>query len=147
MLLDTSTMNVSRAMNEDCPRFTFIQLASIVVTLLLNVITDVTRLVSMASDSITIWRNSTPVGLHVTRRIGLAPITASTSVRQSAAAAVWFAACDEWLANYSNRPSREVRPLIGLHVPGDKVSRMLYLRLMFVSRKLSHYRQCIRRPR
>jgi len=47
---------------------------------------------------------------------------------------------------YSNRPSRQVRPLIGLHVPGDKVSRMPYMRLMFISRKLSHNRQFIRRP-
>ena len=92
----------------------------------------------------TIRQNPTPVGLHVTRRIGLAPITASTSVRQSAVAAVWSAACVEWLANYSNIPSRQVRPFIGLHVPGDKVSRLLYLHLMFVSCKLSHNRQLIR---
>ena len=97
----------------------------------------------------TIRRNPTPVGLHVTRRIGLAPITASTSVIQFTAAAIWFAACVEWLANYSNIPSRQVHPLIGLHVttrPRRKVSRILYLRLMFVSRKLSHNRQFIRRP-
>jgi len=87
----------------------------------------------------TIRRNPTPVGLYVTRRIGLAPIIASTSVRQSAVAAIWFAACVEWLANYSNRPSRQVRPLIGLQVPGDK-------HLMFVSCKLSPNRQFIRRP-
>ena len=63
----------------------------------------------------TIRQNPTPVGLHVTCHIGLAPITASTSVGQSAAAAVWFAACVERLANYSNRPSRQVSLLIGLY--------------------------------
>jgi len=93
----------------------------------------------------TIRRNPTPVGLHVTRRIGLALITASTSVRLSAAAVVWFAACAEWLANYTNRPSRQVRQLISVHVPGDIVSRILYLHPMFVSRKLPHNRQFIGR--
>jgi len=90
----------------------------------------------------TIRRNPTPVGLHVTRHIGLLPITASTSVGQSAAAAVWFAACVERLANYSNRPSRQVSPLIGLYT--SRLQSIPHLRL-FVSRKLSHNRQFIRR--
>jgi len=37
--------------------------------------------------------------------------------RQSAAAAVWFAACVKWLANYSNTPSRQVHPLRSSHLP------------------------------
>ena len=53
-----------------------------------------------------------------------------------------FVSTVEWLANYSNTPSRQVRPLI----PGDKVCRTVYLRLMFVSRKLSYNRQFIGRP-
>ena len=68
-----------------------------------------TRL-SGSSQISTIRQNPNPAGLHVSRRIGSALITVSTLVRQSAAAdisssrrlSVWFAACGEWLAKYSN---------------------------------------------
>ena len=106
-----------------------------------------------------IWQNLTPGGLHVSRHIRPALITVSTSVRQSATAdissssraSVWFAACVEWLANDSNRPSQQVHLLRpSVHCPrprrNQSISHTVFLPNVCFPQAVMYNRQFIRRP-